>query len=174
VCVRCCAPCFFRLSIHSSTYLPAMAAERVNSVTSSYQRWLSATPIFPAKMYGNATLGANGFANKLFLAFLFSDTNVGAQLTKHVGFLRSSILWWKCGSQMYGVSIIIVTTVSDGHVGGSYLFPHDLLSPQSRTVHGFSRVTHKHGGYFPHVKQRSPRNLPHCPTRASARLRNNC
>jgi hypothetical protein len=57
-----------------------MAAERVTSVISLFQRWLNASPIVPATTYGNTTIGANGFAYKLFLDLFFCDTDVGCQL----------------------------------------------------------------------------------------------
>jgi len=50
--------------------------------------------------FGRATLGANGFANKLFLAFLFSNHAVGIQFLKDVGLIWSSMVCCKCGSQM--------------------------------------------------------------------------
>jgi len=52
-------------------------------------------------MFGCATLAAKGVANKLFIAFLFSDPDVGVQFFfKDVGLIPSSMVFCKCGSQM--------------------------------------------------------------------------
>jgi hypothetical protein len=41
--------------------------------------------------FERATLGASGIANKLFLAFLFSNPEIGVQFLQEVGLIRSSI-----------------------------------------------------------------------------------
>ena len=46
------------------------------------------------------TLGANGVLNKLFIAFLFSDHDVGVQFLKDVGMIPSSIACCNFGSQL--------------------------------------------------------------------------
>jgi hypothetical protein len=43
----------------------------------------------PAKTFRRATLGANGIANNLYLAFLFSDPDVSVQFLKDMGLIRS-------------------------------------------------------------------------------------
>ena len=77
-----------------------MAAERVISVISPYQRRLNAVPFVPATTYGRATPGSNGVANELFLAHLFCNTNFGVYFTKDLRFLRSSMVCCKRGSRM--------------------------------------------------------------------------
>jgi hypothetical protein len=56
---------FFRLSIHSSRFLPPIAAERVTSIKSTYPWRLNAMPFVPATTYRRATLGANSAPNTL-------------------------------------------------------------------------------------------------------------
>jgi len=134
-------PRFCRVFTHLCICLPVMATERVTSVISSFQRWLIASPIVPASTYGSATIDANGFVYKLFLAFRFSDTDVGCQFLTQLGLLRVPYCAVSARTKCLGASPIIVTTVSDGHVGGSRLLRHVLLSQQSGTDHGFRRVT---------------------------------
>ena len=68
---------------------------RITSVIQTYQRLLN------SKSYISSTaLGANGAANKLFIAFLFNDPDVGARFLKDVGPIPSSMACCKCGSQM--------------------------------------------------------------------------
>ena len=62
---------------------------RVTSVIETYQRRLNSKPCIPSTTFGLATLGANGVANKLFLAFLFSDPDIGVQFLKNVGHITS-------------------------------------------------------------------------------------
>ena len=104
-------PHFFRFSTHSSTFLPTMAAERVTSIISPYQRLLNVMPFVPATTYGRATLGAHDVANELFLAYLFCDTDVGVHFLKDLGLLRSSMVCCKCGCQM---SLCFDTNRKDG------------------------------------------------------------
>src|SRR5215470_9909810 len=77
-----------------------MASLHVTSTISAYQRRLSQTGYVPPSSYGRATLGADGVANTLFLAFVFSNNDVGVQFLKDVGLLRSAMVCHKCGSQM--------------------------------------------------------------------------
>ena len=117
-----------------------MVDVRVTSVIELYQRRLNSKPYVPSATFGSATLGANGVANKLFLTFLFSNSEVGVQFLKDVGLIRSSVVCCKCRFQM-SWCVNINVTVTDGNVGGSHILPHALLPRQSGTVHGFSRVT---------------------------------
>jgi len=63
-------------------------------------------------MFGRATLGANDVPNKFFLAFLFSDPDVGVHFLKDVGLFRSYMVCCKCGSQM---SLCVDTNRKDGY-----------------------------------------------------------
>ena len=57
-------------------------------------------PFVPKTSYGRASLGDDGEANKLFLTFLFSDTDLGIQFLKDVGLLRSKVRCNTCGRDM--------------------------------------------------------------------------
>ena len=62
--------------MHFSTITTHMADmdNRVTSVIqTSYQQPLNSMPYVPSTTFGRVTLGAEGVANKLFIAFLFSD-----------------------------------------------------------------------------------------------------
>ena len=63
----------------------------VNSVIQTYQQHLNSNPYVPSTTYGHATVGADGVANKLFIAFQFSDSDVGVQFLKDVGLIQSSM-----------------------------------------------------------------------------------
>ena len=75
-----------------------MADIRVTPVIETCQRRLNSKPYFPSTTFGRATLGANGVVNKLFLAFLFSDLDVGVQFLKDVGLIKSCMVCCKCWS----------------------------------------------------------------------------
>jgi hypothetical protein len=57
------------------------------SIISKFRERISVKPFVPATIYGRATLGAKGVPNKLFIAFLFSDHDVGVQFSKDVGLI---------------------------------------------------------------------------------------
>jgi hypothetical protein len=57
-------------------------------------------PCVPPTTYGRATHGADGVANKLLLAFLFANNDVGVQFLRDVGLIRSTMVCHKCGLQM--------------------------------------------------------------------------
>jgi hypothetical protein len=57
----------------------------VTSVIQAYQQHLNSKSYVPFTMYGHLTVGAGDIANKLFIAFLFSDPNVGVQFLMDVG-----------------------------------------------------------------------------------------
>jgi hypothetical protein len=57
----------------------------VTSVIQTYERRLNCKPYVCSTKYGRTTPGANVVPNKLFLAFLFSDPDVGDQFLKDVG-----------------------------------------------------------------------------------------
>jgi hypothetical protein len=56
--------------------------QEIKTVISNYQRRLMVMPYVPKTSYRCASLGDDGEANKLFLTFLFSDTDVGIQFLK--------------------------------------------------------------------------------------------
>lgn len=66
----------------------------------------------PSKRFGRATPGANGVPNKLLIAFLFSDHNVGVKVLKIMGLLQSRIDYCKCESQKYW---FVDTSVKNGY-----------------------------------------------------------
>lgn len=61
-----------------------MMPERDGAVTSTYESPITAKPFVPAACFDTATLGADCVANKLFIAFLFSDIGDGVHFTKDV------------------------------------------------------------------------------------------
>jgi hypothetical protein len=65
--------------------------DAITAIMKEYQRRVVNMPYVPAKTCGRAALGKDGFANELFLTFLFSDKEVGAQFLKDVGLLRSKV-----------------------------------------------------------------------------------
>ena len=75
-------------------------AERIANVIATYQDCLLRMSFIPATSYGSATLGDVGVANKLLIAFFFSDPDVGMQFLKDVGLIRSMMACTTCGCQM--------------------------------------------------------------------------
>jgi len=65
--------------------------DEIKSVISTYQRRLMEMPYVPKTSYGCASLGDDDEANKLFLTLLVSDTDLGIQFLKDVGFFRSKV-----------------------------------------------------------------------------------
>jgi hypothetical protein len=55
-------------------------------------------------------MGANGVPNKLFIAFWFSEHDVGVQFLNDVGLIPSSMVCSKCGSQCRGASTLLIAT----------------------------------------------------------------
>jgi hypothetical protein len=94
-----CCNCKWNIFSHSSTITPQLA-DVDNRVIQIYQQRLNSKTYVPSTTFGRATLGADGVANKLFIAFLFSDPDVGVQLLKDMGLIQSSMVCCKCGSQM--------------------------------------------------------------------------
>lgn len=136
----------------------------VISVIQTYLRRLNSKPYVPSTMFGCATLGANGVAIKLFISFLFSDPIVGVQLFKDIGL--STAVWpaLSAGYKCPGASILIVRTITDGGIGGSYLLPR-----QSGSVHGFGSVRKFNEGFVNQVHH-SLRSCSHFLTRPSVSL----
>jgi hypothetical protein len=62
-----------------------MAAKNLISVNVTYQRRFSGMPLLSAMTFGCATMGANGVPNQIFLAFLYSNTDVGVPFLEDVG-----------------------------------------------------------------------------------------
>jgi len=80
----------------------------VTSVIQTQQQRLNSKSYVPATKFRGSTLGAEGVANKLFIAFLFSDPDEdGVQFLKDVGLIPS-----KSGSQM---SWCVDTSVKVGY-----------------------------------------------------------
>jgi hypothetical protein len=73
----------------------------ITSVIQIYERRLNYKPYACSTTFGRATLGASVVPNKLFLAFLFSDPDVGVQFLKDVGLIQRSIVFCKWGFQIY-------------------------------------------------------------------------
>lgn len=73
---------------------------RLTSVIQIYQQRLNSKPYIPSATFGRSTLGADGVANKLFIAFLFINPDDSVQFLKDVGLNQSSMVCCKCGSQM--------------------------------------------------------------------------
>ena len=138
----------FSRSYKNCSFLTPMADKRVTSVIQIYERCLNSKPYICSTTFGRATLGASDDPNKLFLAFLFSDPDVGVHLLKNVGLIRSSRVCCTCGSQTFRC----VNTYRKNGGGESHLLPHALLQRHSGTIHCFSREFHE--GFVPHVRRR--------------------
>jgi len=65
--------------------------DQINSAISTYQRRLKGMPYEPKTSYGRVSLVDDDEVNKLFLMFLFSDTDLGIQFLKDVGLFRSKV-----------------------------------------------------------------------------------
>jgi len=124
----------------------------VISVIQTYEQHFNSKPYVCSTTFCRATLGANSISNKLLLAFLFSDPDVGVQSLKDVTLIRRVWCAVSANHKCPGASILVVRTVTDDDVGGSHLLPHALLPRQSDTVHGFSSEFHE--GFVPHVRRR--------------------
>ena len=84
-----------------------MADTSVISIISTYQERINKKPYVPSTTYALAKLDASVVPNKLFLeqnklflALLFSDNDVGVQFWKYVGLIPSYVVYCKCGLQM--------------------------------------------------------------------------
>ena len=73
-----------------------MADIRVTSVIQISKRILNSKLYVCSTTFRRAKLGAKDVPNKLFLAFLFSDPEVGVKFLKDVGLIRSSMVCCKC------------------------------------------------------------------------------
>jgi hypothetical protein len=89
-----------------------MTDTRLASIITAYQQRLSAKPYITLTTDGRETLGASCTPNKLFIAFLFSDHNVGVHFLKDVGLIPIKMVSCKCGSQM---SRCVDSDVKDGY-----------------------------------------------------------
>jgi len=74
--------------------------DEIKSVISTYQRRLMEMPYVPKTSYERTSLGDDGETKKLFLTFLFSDTDLVIQFLKDVGLLRSKVPCNTCGRDM--------------------------------------------------------------------------
>ena len=89
-----------------------MADISVTSAVQTNERRQNSKSYVCSTMFGRATLGATGVPKKLFLAFLFSDPDVGVKFLKDAGLIRRSMVCCKCGSQM---SWCVDTNSKDGY-----------------------------------------------------------
>jgi len=90
---------------------------------------------------GRASLEDDGDANKQFLTSLFINKELGIQLLKDVGLLRSKLTFITLAVAIWpGALDQNSWTVSDGD-GGGHLLPYAVLPRLSGTAHGVSRVT---------------------------------
>ena len=117
-----------------------MADARVTSIFATFQERISSKQYVPSTTYSWAILGATGALNNLFIAFMFSDQNVGVQFLKDVRLIPSSRICCKCGSPMSWFVDSSVKASADGDVWGSYLLPHVMLQLQLCMLLCFSRV----------------------------------
>jgi len=74
----------FSRSYKNGIFITPMANICVTSVIKIYERRLSCKPYVCSTTFGRATLGASVVPNKLFLAFLFSNPDIGVQFLKDV------------------------------------------------------------------------------------------
>jgi hypothetical protein len=95
-----------------------MADKRLTSVIPTYQLRLNSKLYVPSTKFGSATLGANSAANKLFLAFLCSDSDVGVQFFKDVGLIQSSVVFSNFWSEYRDLETPGCTHVTVNHVIG--------------------------------------------------------
>jgi hypothetical protein len=89
-----------------------MTDKRVISVIETYQQRLHEKPYVPSTTFGRTTLGANDVANKLFIAFVFSDPDVGVRFLKDVGLIQGSMGCCKYESQMF---CCVDSNLTDGY-----------------------------------------------------------
>ena len=71
--------------------------DQVKCVISKYQQRLMQMPFVPRSSFGRVSLGKDGDVNKLFLTYLFIDMDLGTQLLKNVGLIRSKVTCNTCG-----------------------------------------------------------------------------
>ena len=74
--------------------------DEIKSVISTNQWSLMEMPYVPKTSYRHVSLGDDGEANKLFLTFLFSDTDFGIQFLKNMGLLHNKVPCNTCGCYM--------------------------------------------------------------------------
>jgi len=73
----------------------------VPSIIHTYQQRITQKPHVPSTRFEHTMLGANGVPNNFFIAFLFSDHDVGVRVLKVMGLIPSSMVCCKCGSQTF-------------------------------------------------------------------------
>ena len=77
-----------------------MTERMVQRIIKDYQERLREMPYVPQTSFRRNSLGFCGDANKLSLAFLFSDHAIGLQFLKDVGLIRSKLQCNSCGRDM--------------------------------------------------------------------------
>ena len=65
--------------------------EHIKQIISEYQRRIVEMSYMPKGSYGLSAVGINGYVNMVFLAFLFSDKDLGIQFLKDVSLIRSKV-----------------------------------------------------------------------------------
>ena len=70
-----------------------MMDTRVKSDIETYQRCLHEETSVPSTIFGHAKLYAEGVANKLFIAFLFSDPDIDVHFLKDQRLILSSTVF---------------------------------------------------------------------------------
>ena len=58
-------------------------------------------PYVPKRSYRHSAVGINGYVNKVFLMFLFSDKDLGIQFLKDMGLIRSKEPCSTCGDMTW-------------------------------------------------------------------------
>jgi len=71
-----------------------------STIVKAYQDEMKKRPIVPKGSLGRSVVGADGFPNKLFFGFLFSDSDRGVKFLQEGGLLKREMPCSKCGSNM--------------------------------------------------------------------------
>ena len=70
--------------------------QRITNIIKEYQDRVRELPYVPTTSFRRDSLGYPCHANKLFLAFLFSDRNIDIQFLKDIGLTRSKVQCNSC------------------------------------------------------------------------------
>jgi hypothetical protein len=71
--------------------------DHITNVIDEYQAKVSQMPFVPKSSFQRDLLGRSGYANNIFLAFLFTDYATGLQFLNDVWILRRKVLTNRCG-----------------------------------------------------------------------------
>jgi hypothetical protein len=97
-----------------------MGAERVISFISTYQRRLTSVLLIPGTSYGRRHRAPNDFANKLFVAFRFGNTEVGFHFSRMFGFFQAAFCAVSADLKCPCASTLIAINVYD-RMGPTYI-----------------------------------------------------